>query len=317
MGGVKSTLHIACGLDSKYTRFAGVLLVSLFENNKDEHFCCHLMALRLTADDKEDLREIASRYGHELRFYDMSEEMFRDFHTTEQWNVATYFRLVLPQLLDEAVERVIYLDCDIVCRGPVGELFRLDMQGNIVAACEDHVISPRMSLCWQNGVEAPNFYFNAGVLLIDCKAWREKQVTDKCLQYLKAKHPMHLDQDTLNYVLQGRWLHLPYRWNFMADFHGMYFSDKDFQMDMKRSYPFYPVLIHFTGVKPWHHANRSVYKVDFYRYQSLTKWRNCIPKNTMKERLTNMARMTCHHLGIKRTSPFKLYGFTFAKGEQR
>ena len=35
---MNDTIHITCGFDSKYTRFAGVLLVSIFENNKSEHF---------------------------------------------------------------------------------------------------------------------------------------------------------------------------------------------------------------------------------------------------------------------------------------
>ena len=38
-------IHITCALDSKYTRFAAVLLVSIFENNKNERFCCHIMGL--------------------------------------------------------------------------------------------------------------------------------------------------------------------------------------------------------------------------------------------------------------------------------
>lgn len=185
------TIHIACGFDSKYIRFAGVLLVSIFEKNKREQFCWHLMGLDLFESDKSDL-------------------------------------------------------------------------------------SPRMSLCNQNGINADNFYFNAGMLLIDCNAWRENNTINKCLEYLKEKHPMHLDQDTLNAVLQDKWFHLSYRWNFMADFHGAYFLKKEFEIDMTKSYPYYLVIIHFTGVKPWHHANRSTYKLDFFRYQSLTKWKDII-----------------------------------------
>ena len=53
-----NTIHITCGFDSKYTRFACVLLVSIFENNKNEKICCHLMGLHLNDIDKQSVREI-------------------------------------------------------------------------------------------------------------------------------------------------------------------------------------------------------------------------------------------------------------------
>lgn len=282
----KSKIHVTCAFDSKYTRFAGVLMKSLFENNMDEHICCHAMGLDLMAEDKQDLLNIAEEYGNEIVFYDMNEDMFKGFHVTKQWNIATYFRLVLPTLLDKKIERIIYFDCDMICRGAIRDLYDTDLKGNIIGACEDHVLSPRMSLCYLNGVKAPNFYFNAGMLLIDCNAWRDNGTTEKCFEYLQKNQPLHLDQDTLNAVLQEKWLHLSYRWNFMADFHAAYYGDKEFSMDMNKTYPYYPVIIHFTGVKPWNHANRSVYKADFFKYQAMTKWGGYFTKAYIKR--------TCH-----------------------
>lgn len=305
------TIHITCGFDSKYTRFACVLLVSIFENNKDENICCHIMGLHLEDKDKQDVMYLAKKYNQDVIFYDMDEDKFKGFPVSKQWNYAVYFRLILPNLLDKSVNRIIYLDCDIVCRGPLRHLYDVDLKGNIIGACEDHVLSPRMSLCYLNKVDADNFYFNSGVLLIDCEAWRRNRITEKCLDYLRVEHPMHFDQDTLNSVLQRCWLHLPYRWNYMADFHGAYFHDKEYEMDLNKSYPFYPVLIHFTGVKPWNHANRSVYKYEFFKYQSLTRWKDIIPKHTFVERLMNICRRTCDKLGLKKMNPYQRYDFKF------
>ena len=271
----KNLIHIACGLDSKYTRFASVLLVSIFENNKDESFMCHVMGLELKPEDKADLSNLANCYDNQIRFYDMNAEDFSNFNVTRQWNIVVYFRLVLPNLLDRSIKRIIYFDCDIICRGSIRQLYDTFLGGEyIIGACEDHVISPRMSLCYLNKINANNFYFNSGMLLIDCQAWRDNDTTNKCMEYLNKEKPMHFDQDTLNAVLQEKWLHLSYRWNYMADFHGAYFGEREYKMDMEKSYPFYPVIIHFTGVKPWNHASHSVYKVDFFKYQSLTKWKN-------------------------------------------
>lgn len=308
-------IHITCSLDSKYTRFAGVLMTSIFENNKNEKIMMHIMGFKLSDNDKTDLKYIAEKYKNEITFYDIDEKEFKDFKTTKQWNIATYFRLLLPELIDINVERVLYVDCDIIFRGKIRELYDTDLGDNIIGAVEDHVLSPRISLNYNHGIHPESFYFNAGVILIDLQKWREQMITKKCFEYLHKHEPMHLDQDTLNAVLQGKWKHLSYRYNFMSDFHSAYFSKKDFEMDMHKEYPYYPIIIHFTGIKPWNHASRSAYKVDFFKYQSMTKWRNMIPKHTLKEKIINIIREFCDKTGIKKKVPFKRYDFNFNKND--
>ena len=304
-------IHITCSLDSKYTRFAGVLMTSIFENNKDEKIMMHIMGFQLTDNDKKDLKHIVEKYQNEITFYDIKEEIFKDFSTKEQWNIATYFRLLLPELININVKRVLYVDCDIIFRGEIRELYDIDLENNIIGAVEDHVLSPRISLNYSHGIYPENFYFNAGVLLIDLQEWRKYKITEKCFEYLHKYKPMHLDQDTLNAVLQGKWKHLSYRYNFMSDFHTAYFNKKDFEMDIRKKYPFYPIIIHFTGTKPWHHTSRSVYKVDFFRYQSMTKWKDMLPKHTFKDKIINIVREFCDKTGIKKKIPFTKYDFDF------
>ena len=266
-------------------------------------------------NDKTDLEYIAKRYNNEITFYDIDEKKFKNFRTTEQWNIATYFRLLLPELIDINVKRVLYVDCDIIFRGKIRELYNTDLEDNIIGAVEDHVLSPRISLNYSHDIYPEYFYFNAGVLLIDLQKWREHMITKKCFDYLQKYKPMHLDQDTLNAVLQGRWKHLSYRYNFMSNFHSAYFSKKDFVMDINKEYPYYPIIIHFTGTKPWNHASRSPYKVDFFKYQSMTKWKNMIPKHTSKEKIINIIREFCDKIGIKKKNPFKRYDFDFNKND--
>ena len=79
-------IHITCALDSKYTRFAAVLLVSIFENNKNERFCCHIMGLDLSEENKQDIVEITERYNNDVRFYAMHKELFQEFPVSSQWN---------------------------------------------------------------------------------------------------------------------------------------------------------------------------------------------------------------------------------------
>lgn len=308
---LEKPIHVTCSLDANYTRFAGVMMTSLFENNQDVKIIMHLMSFKLSDENKSELRDIVNSYHNEILFYDINEDLFKGLPTTKQWNIATYFRLLLPTLIDKQVTRVLYVDCDIVFRGMIRDLYEINLEGNIIGAVEDHVLSPRLGLSYMNGINPDYFYFNAGVLLIDVVAWRANNVTEKCFKYLQKHKPMHLDQDTLNSVLQNSWKHLSYRWNYMADFHSAYFGKDFFDMDMDKTYPYYPVIVHFTGVKPWNHACRSAFKADYYKYQSMTKWKNLIPKHTAKEKLMNILRICCDGLGIKKSIPWKRYDFDF------
>ena len=78
-------MHIACNIDSKYTRFCGVLMVSLFENNKNEHIKMHILGYHLSDKDKQDLIDITNEYHNEIKFYDIDENIFKDFPISDQW----------------------------------------------------------------------------------------------------------------------------------------------------------------------------------------------------------------------------------------
>ena len=68
---------------------------------------------------KEHFRTIAAELPCHMHF---SEEM--------------YYRLFLPWLLPDC-ERVLYLDCDILVRGSLSELYDFDLEDNYVGAAHD------------------------------------------------------------------------------------------------------------------------------------------------------------------------------------
>lgn len=83
---------------------------------------------------------------------------------------ASYGRLFIAKLLPENVEKVLYLDADVLCIGSLKELFNLDMSKCAVAAVLDSSLSESQHAA-EIGVTK---YINSGVLLINLKLWREK-----------------------------------------------------------------------------------------------------------------------------------------------
>jgi lipopolysaccharide biosynthesis glycosyltransferase len=97
-------------------------------------------------------------------------------------------------------------------------------------------------------------YFNAGVLLINNKLWREFSVKDKCLKFLTLfkTTAVMFDQDALNHVFNGRWLKASIRWNLQTSFLRKY---RDFDLEMHKKIieaVNHPGIIHYSSSsKPW------------------------------------------------------------------
>ena len=187
-------------------------------------------------------------------------------------NHSTFARLLLPELLPAEVERFLYLDSDTIVLDDIRKLLTIDMEGAIVMACECGFYSP-ISKCASPdvhrmlGMNDCDKYFNAGILVFDCKAWRDNRTRTKTIDLILQYGSLfkHADQDALNITLRGKWKAIEQRWNVTSIF-------------FDRSNGFFPKLtenpaiIHYTGPNPGtkncFHPKRSV----FYRIVWKSGW---------------------------------------------
>lgn len=300
------TIHIACNIDSKYTRFCGVLMVSLFENNQNEHIKMHILCYHLTVENKKDLQDIASQYNNEIQFYDVDESIFKEFPISEQWPIVIYFRLILPSLLNKSVKRVLYMDCDIVCRGALRELYFTNMENQTICAVED--ILNNFPALYNRMDYSPRYgYFNSGVLLIDLFKWQNLNITNKCIDYIRNNHVIHPDQDALNIALHNQKTAIDSRWNYISNYHTRYISIQEYKEDLYKTKKYYPILVHFTGTKPWSNRCDSPFKVEWMKYQEKTKWKDLIPQHTIKQVLIHKFALLLDKIGVRKYNHQKLF----------
>lgn len=133
------------------------------------------------------------------------------FHITQ----ATYIRLFAPRFLSPSVDRVLYLDADLLVLDDLRPLWEIDLGDHAVAAAPDPYGQGRSEAL---GLAAATPYVNAGVLLMNLDVWRRERVTSqlcRCVEQRGAQLLFH-DQDALNLVLAGRILPLDPRWNLQA-----------------------------------------------------------------------------------------------------
>lgn len=182
-------------------------------------------------------------------------------------NYMTYARIFAPQLID--ADRLLYLDSDIVVDQNVTPLLNLDLEGNTIGAVIDA----------ETGDD-----FNAGVLLIDAKKWREDQVTEKIwdLATTNDQALRFADQGLLNDYFGDHYLHLDPKYNYLV---GTYIplthperlqwtDEKMREVTGLLPAPNEAVVYHYdSGQKPWNFPSAALFREKWWRYFSLD-WDN-------------------------------------------
>jgi lipopolysaccharide biosynthesis glycosyltransferase len=199
--------------------------------------------------------------------------------------ITTYDKVMIAELLPHDVSKVIWLDCDMLVLADLAELWEQPIGKFHALAVTDALvgsISSRFGIkrYAELGLDGAAPYFNAGVLVIDPRKWRDSKIASEAIKYLKQfrKLVFFWDQEALNVVLAGRWGALESRWNWSATvdrISGGNGSSSSTARDRNR-------IIHFNGnLKPW--IVREPWELDAIYYEVLdrTAWRGWRPATTL------------------------------------
>ncbi len=289
-------MDIALSFDSGYVMPSGVAITSICESNVGQDIHFHLFVNGVSDDDKSKIREVVNGRA-EVIFYDVDVALLAkcpinpNIHSQ---SIAKYFRLLIPSLIDPAIERILYLDGDIIVRRDLSELFTLDMEGCTIGMVYDKI---RFDIETFNRLQYGREYgyFNSGVCLIDTVRWRENGCTETIFDYI-AKNASILtweDQDALNRVFAGDCLALPFKYNvqeymFCRGEEGIYWGD----MDQLQEARFEPVIVHTCGVKPWGYMCNHPYTNEWFKLLEKTPWRGFVATPPpLKRRFIDAAKL--------------------------
>lgn len=301
-------IHIACNIDSNYVRHCAVTLVSIFENNRTEEITVHILADDLGEAEKRKLTELCTQYGQQARFYrpDLSQlQGFSIRRFSKRITMATYYRCILSDVLPESVDRLLYLDCDIVVRGSIRPFYETPLDDVGVAAVED-IGSGDAGRYEILQYPAKDAYFNAGVLLVNMDYWRRNDVPKQCVDYYH-KYPERIlfnDQDLLNSVLHKDKKLVDLKWNVQDGYYraSLDESRRKRHADALRE----PVILHYTNRKPWEYDSQHPLREEYRHYLDLTPWRGDYPWETPGNRVRRFFRLLPFSLGLRRPKYVKM-----------
>ena len=249
-GAGRTAIHIALAFDDNFwaPAYAVMRSVCLFTHRKGD-LVFHLFQRGLSDEHKDDLRKISVEFGADQVWYDLDEapvfnELVRFLPHSRRLTKVIYARLMIDRLLDPGIERIIYLDCDMLVRDAIEQLYDVDMVGKPIAAVRDtygaFIVGGRDLMMNRDLFDIADPYFNSGMLLIDLPRWRAADVLGRLDLAIRdgTMARLYYDQDFLNLVFKNDWAMLPPRWNTI---------DARFAHEGLD-----PAIVHYTGPqKPW------------------------------------------------------------------
>lgn len=300
---------IVCAADENYAKYLAVTTVSLLENcSIPEEIRLFILDGGISESSREMLVRSWEPYRLEVVWIVPDLPDLNVFPTSGHISAVSYFRIFLGELLPKGIERVIYLDADLVVESDILELWSLPLGESVCLASQDlcapFIDSERaaknFSQYWRilNSIRPiPNYeslgldplseYFNAGVIYFDLAKWRSEGLQAKAIECLQenSEYLLWWDQYLLNVVLYGRWGKLSPRWNQttgtfqFSNWQCSPLEEEAFKEAVSR-----PYIRHYAShVKPWHFSYLGPGRKEFFKYLDRTAWAGWRPRFSFKE----------------------------------
>lgn len=237
--------NICLCADNNVVEYMSALIVSILRNSsQDEEFIFHIITSCISEENKNYINELKNIKNFQLKYYNpIHKEKFEIWYsekTPQKWPVEVFFKLDIPFILKD-LDKVLYLDCDMIAVNNFKELFDINMDNYTVAAAKDKLISnshlKKIKLNKSNG------YFNSGLLLINIKNFNTLFPNDTFLEkidkYLNnIKIVEYPEQDIINIIFNNKIKPIDSKYNCVS---AIVKKDKEVQDT---------IIAHYTFFKP-------------------------------------------------------------------
>lgn len=276
-----TNIQIVVASDNHYAILIAALLKSIDLNHKtSEHIDFHIIDDGISAKSKAKLNSIADPARITLKWIKSKDTVPADITIpidNSAFPLTAYMRIFSPYVIDQNVDKLIYLDVDTIVQDDISKLWNTPLGDHTIAAVQDP--GKTVDCAWAGipnykelGLTADTKYFNSGVLMIDPKKWREQNVAAEVIAALGKyrEHVRMADQYGINVIMANKWLELDPKWNWFAH-----------QEDEG------PYIVHFLDIKPIFktYHSQEVYKDEFFRYLNMTPWKGFKPISGNKRQL--------------------------------
>ena len=279
-------MNIVLASDNNFVQHCAVTIVSILKNNCD--VTLYLLTDNLSIENEYMLLTLTQLNDGKLIVVKVPDNILDKLPMPKglflHISVATYYRLFISELLPSHIDKVIYLDCDIVVRHSLEELWNTNLMDYAIGAVYQYNEWSDNENSWDRlHIERKHGYFNAGVLLINLRYWRKFNIQERFMNFIEENFTVirSHDQDVLNAVLSQSTFPLEYRWNLLPwlfdDYSAWTFPYDILLANVKKDIGD-PYIVHFVNTpKPWQSGCTNPFRSEYYKYLEYTPWKDFRP----------------------------------------
>lgn len=266
----KETMNILVTLDKNYLQYLNVMLSSLLHSNTDVLFDVYLLHTGIQERDVAETKNILRDKG-QLLLINAENIGLEGAPTTARYPKEIYYRIFAAKYLPETVERVLYLDPDIIVNGSLKELYHLDMKEYYFAAASHTGPLMRKINEIRLDMEEESPYINSGVMLMNLELLRREQDYQEVFDFIeKRKNFLILpDQDIISSLYGSKIFALDtFRYNMTENLYVLHAPfEKKLDLEWVRKHS---VIIHYCGRnKPW--KDNYIGQLDVFYKETVTR----------------------------------------------
>lgn len=247
-------INVLVSFDENYILPFQVLTESLVRTNVGEHFHIWLLHSAIPQNLLDDLERFCASHDVAFTALEVDQRLFEEAPITQRYPKEMYYRLLAPFMLPEEIERIIYLDPDILVINAVRPLWELDLGDRTFAAASHAEIFNMIHETGKRRLGRDHDYFNSGVMLIDLERARHLVVAEDIFKVVNKHAAGQLlpDQDVFNKLYGDHTLQIPdVKWNYDTRYFSEYLHNSDRKCDMDCIMQ-NTVFLHYCGKqKPW------------------------------------------------------------------
>jgi lipopolysaccharide biosynthesis glycosyltransferase len=289
-------IHVVFATNAKYVMPLCVTLASLVANfDPERELVIHIITNDLEEKHRDEVRRTVEMNRPGLK------HVVIEWHSAKQGlplpadrelGAEAYMRILVPNILPESVERAIYLDCDLVVLTDISRLYDAtrDAPGLVQAAADISMAfagDPYGIFDYrERGIPADARCFNSGVMVMNLKLWRERQIAPAILDYAvrNLDRVYYCDQGALNAFLWRDWTPIDPRWNQGANVFFPEMWQRAGLLEEWRRTRDEPYIFHYSGPKkPWQPGHRGPRYSYFFQYIDRTVFKDDFPRRPRLE----------------------------------
>lgn len=248
----KEKINILVTLDANYIPYLNVMLASLINSNPNCFFDVYLLHSSVNEKDTYSTSEVLGSCG-KLIMINAEDIGLEGAPTTSRYPQEIYYRIFAAKYLPDSLDRILYLDPDIIVNGSVRELYHLPMKDYYFAAAS-HTGSFMTTInSIRLDMEEDSPYINSGVMLMNLNLLRKEQNYEDVFRFIKKRKNLLIlpDQDIISSLYGSKIYALDtFRYNMTERLYKLHAPfEKDLDLDWVRNHS---VIIHYCGRnKPW------------------------------------------------------------------